>query len=209
MRQQLPAHPRARTISADQHITRCSRSVVETRRDRAGGSLFEGNELLAEAYDLIEPFEQNAAQRDAAHGQIVLLVGSELDAQETVQPVIQKGDGAARTGAACDQLVEKCLRQALPQRAPSGFVDAQPVSLQTIGGRIVAFEDLDGDAIRLQPLRQAQPAGARADDQDLHPVTDGRCLHANLLFALRRRTIYDTISSSKWIIWTKRSTNSE
>lgn len=39
VRQQLPAHPRARTIRADQRIARCSRSVVETRRDRAGGSL--------------------------------------------------------------------------------------------------------------------------------------------------------------------------
>src|SRR5215468_6822026 len=127
MRQQLSAHPRARTIRADQQIARCSRSVVETRRDRAGGSLFEGNELLAEAYDLIEPFEQNTAQRDAAHRQIVFLVGSELDAEETIQPMIQKGDGPARIGAACDQLVEQRLRQALFQRTPSGLVDAQPV----------------------------------------------------------------------------------
>src|SRR5262249_8174544 len=124
---------------------------------RAGGSLFEGNELLAEAYDLIEPFEQNGAQRDAAQGQIVLLVGSELDAEETIQPVIQKGDGPARIGAACDQLLEQRLRQALLQRTSSGLIDAQPVSLQTVGGRIVAFEDLDGDAIRLQPCARHNP----------------------------------------------------
>src|SRR5262249_16333259 len=33
--QQLPAHSRARTIRTDQNIARCSRSVVETRRDCA------------------------------------------------------------------------------------------------------------------------------------------------------------------------------
>jgi len=74
-----------------------------------------------------------------------------------------------RAGAGGDQDVEQLRREAGVQGAAAVGVDADPVALQALvpGAGGVAFVDGDADPGPAQAVGQAQPAGSRADDDDV------------------------------------------
>src|SRR6516225_4029209 len=94
-----------------------------------------------------------------------------------MQMVIEKCDTFAWLGAVRDKLFKEPSRQACLKRASAGCADAQAVSLQTIRRCVVALEDLDFDAVPLQPLRQAQPTCSRSYDADPESFAHRTRLH--------------------------------
>ena len=80
--------------------------------------------------------------------------------------MIEEGDRAARFRRRGHQGSEALGRQAGPQRLVSLRVQAEPVALQPVGGRLVPFEYFDQNLARLKPLSEAKAARPRSNDYD-------------------------------------------
>ena len=53
------------------------------------------------------------------------------------------------------------------QAGAAGRADVNPIALQAIGGRAIAFIDRRADAVAFETLGKRQSANAAADDQNM------------------------------------------
>src|SRR5689334_18036409 len=90
-----------------------------------------------------------------------------LDQAERRQPLVEEAEPLARiTGSVHEDAPER-QRQALAERAAAGRIDVNAITLLARGRAGIALVDGDCDPRLLQPLREAEPTDAAADDDDL------------------------------------------
>jgi hypothetical protein len=96
--------------------------------------------------------------------------------------LVEKGNAGARLCRRFDEAPVVVRRQTGFQGAVAGRADIQPVALDAVGRRDIAFEQPNVDTASVQAVRKAQATGSGADDEDFQGTGRGEGHDERLLF---------------------------
>jgi len=174
VREQLAADPGVGAVRADEQVGVGRGAVGEVGAHPAAGQRLVALELAAERDDVVKAVEQHLAQRDAADP-VVLRDGVagllRLDDQQRGELFGAEAEGGGLIGDRVAEPGPRRRRQAGVQPATAVRVDVDAVALHPVGAGVRALGNLHVDARPHQPVGEAQPADAAADDEDLQGLS--------------------------------------
>jgi hypothetical protein len=140
--------------------------------------LLVAREGLAEL-NVVEPGQQNLPQRDAACGtmtgdRIRRLHKVAVETEQLAHLFGEEADRVVGRSARSVEDVERLGRQAFMQARAPGRADVNPITLQAIGERAIAFIHGGADATAFETLGERQSTNAAADDENMKRFGHGK-----------------------------------